>query len=1671
MRTFPETHVRRFQYFSSALCIFIGISAFPIKAQDISTDPASLFGYSRPDSRVNLFVDGSWETGAALQLGLRKVSSEDNTGNWGFDQVQLPGFAPATLSNVVDLTLSLRLDDRYYFETVFLDEFELDSILFGYDGQGDELIQRFRVGLGPIAIDNYPGLPTGRAGDSVAGSDIRLETPRSVSEAMLRYVRSQPEVLRVQGGDEITSTRIGSLNYLRGQRFVLPERPLTTLRVFVESDSGIMAADGRRYRELDPDREAVVSLSLGTVRLNEPPRGRVLAVYRTENGSEAGDDGTGRDFVVPVTETGFVSATAIDSAASRFDATRANLGFVSAGGEELPEESSRGDDFLSRTGRTSGDAAQDAMFVELEDTWAALLYEPEYFSPFERLDAYPLSRTAEPGSFPETRLVQGSGDAEFIPPRAVPERFSSEGDLLLFGSLNPDDPAARYPFGDFASLYGWSAQPDLRADLVPFDIQLETSDRIEEVRLPSGAIAGSVTMTRNGVPDSRFEVGDDGTIRLTSPALAQDVLEFRYRNSDSEGASSTLEAVAGSRFALSERSNLTAGIRYTRDLPEADFTTRSNEAVAETEGVLSWRFTGERVHAGILADFTATRSDTTGVRRLIDIDATRTPLPVVPWRSLPGAEPEEAREILDANSTELIGPGGSVEDRTPWSGSRGRLLFRDYLDDAGFLPYGTELESDRIYDWGDGSFTGPYVASLPDGSSENSADRAMVIDYQLDAAGDWVSAQLQVGPDGVSETPGGVRFRLRALDIDGPVDVYVQSGATSEDLDADGVSDRGSGPTDPDFSFEHSPSVTLRAGGKPFADASGEPAREDILRRGFIALEDVNRIVTRQILEDVESPEAHDFVIQFTREEIARMGAPRALRFIVVGTGDPDGPARGALLVSNIELLSRPLTSRRVDSDGTETAGSGSASSIPESGVRVEGDTELPADRFLSEVFPQRTVFSDPASDPPENRVLAVRGGGNAGVSVSARHNPARLSEYGVFAFFVHTGTVPAPGPVRFELSSGAESRSAIDASIEVPVDANWQRIEVDTITGDVTRVYLGPGDSGELEREPVGRATLNPDLDIQSTVIAVYPHDSIPEWTVYIDEPHLSESRSRLTGDVTGDFSYQGPDEWFTTAGGLRIGNLQAHVTGGLSSSVFDGSKMDIAAETLRIDAQGGVVLGNLAISLNTDWNFLPQFNEHTLLLGHGLATDAPWYGLRIEEVYTRNLTSAGRDVEDHELISGYEAGIWESVLHMQRSIRGDRREHRQAASFSIPHVAGGIELSQTASDASVIADQPYFASWINSFRAFAPEALAEPDRRSGTAVLDFSLGPRPVDANLGFDSAWTALPASPQLNADSGVRVSADLEAFGDTGVLLSPFYERRVAITEEGEPISEYRDDVSRIAASLGPEERVLYVSIPFVELLADQAPRVFSLMENVRTSTRYTPSTGLEFSRPLQTRLGDLFLPYRAVVEMSRDFTTESSSTTSTGRLNAELNARAVNLFGSLGAYPLTSWFRSDEYDTRFRIGFDYGETLRDRVQHQYQTVLDWRVFPGPETDVSLFSETTVDRGERNGYDHSTRLRSSIDHAARLADALPVPISYEQSTVRSEHDVSMRVARTDEPLDILSLTGGTRVTALYDSTLRLTLGARLGYEITGFRTMSMATSEHIGIEIRFTGRLRF
>jgi hypothetical protein len=712
--------------------------------------PASLLDLEIGDAEVDLFVDGSWTSGVSGVLG--GATYLDPGGNRRWELYAFPGLEPRPFFNRVDLTLSLWLLQRYFFETTISDELDDSSLLFGYSGGPGEFLQSALIGTTAIEMGAYPYLDFGGesagAGRTAPGATALFQTEASTHEFMVRLDAARDETLTVRNGRSVTETVVAAASYVRNRYFVLPDGGLATLRIYSETASttsgALAASDGRYYRELNPAAETVFSLLDGTVGFDEEPAGRVL-VYYESGGVPVGDAALGNDSFYSLNALGYPDASPPAS-------------FSFSDPTELLELYGFTDTWATLPADTKEALAHDYFRVTIDGQDALLLYEPGRWSPFERAAFYesPVELTSEVG----VGFASGGRSGVSLDGRDIERRDAGSLLVVRAAGAGVREYASRYPFADtpYGSPAIYGPAPDPAA--ASAGIAVQRSSAADALVIGPDYVPGSVRVTRNGIPTTAFEVSASGEIELTPPLGPADNLDVSYRTSAPGEQLDTLVGV-GNRFQFSPALALDAALGMRWKPVRARYTIAPGQSPGYVSAGTSLSWDGSAVSDGpgrtlaaeISAGLAYAVPDATGVLRVAGMNGEPTKTTITAESVFPATVPE-----IDPDE----GDGLDITELT-----RG--------DAAISAPSSVEPEEAGV------AYVGP----------------ALRVDYTLATGQNWTGAVIRQpsGPADLSRA-GRVEALIRTLDS-ANVRVFLQIGAIGEDLDIDG-----NGRRDPELAPE-----------------------------------------------------------------------------------------------------------------------------------------------------------------------------------------------------------------------------------------------------------------------------------------------------------------------------------------------------------------------------------------------------------------------------------------------------------------------------------------------------------------------------------------------------------------------------------------------------------------------------------------------------------------------------------------------------------------------------------------------------------------------------------------------------------------------------------------------------------------------------------------------------
>lgn len=556
-------------------------------------DPESIFSYTVSDKDVEFLVDGSWD----MQL-----SSVMTVSFSGSDQPLV--LAPPVLTQAVELSSWVFLDRSWYFESSFAEEFTKNTVAAGFAGKEGNPVRHVRAGNSGIAFpDVYPFLQYGDGGIGTPGISASFSGESWRADSIIRYDATARREKVYSGSSEITETLVPATAWISGKWFALPEAPVAdAVTVFVQDDSGDAAgSDGRRWKKLDPTGFRFS----GTTGILE------LAV-RTEAS----------------VAVAYADADRIVQSLLPFLSDTADF----FGGSSGPAVAGR---WLDDPASADAAANAEKRYLSLIDgSPALLLREKGSFSPFMICSRY------EGGS--ETAAVVHAGTGivstqfRMLPSGESWSELAASGPYG-FSEYRLRSNEQRFPL---ATLDGRIYLPSNGGVLPDTDLAVRTgkSTPVDAISLGTDALAGTITVTRNGFPETGFSFdGSTGILVLLDPPRTGETIRISWMEAEPSSRNASLILASGMQWTPSADFTVSAGAGTTWNISGSGYTDAYNASPGQAllSAGVDWN-SGDRFSFRTeLSSKSAVEisvEDTTGLYRLFGADgAAKTLYPEAAW--------------------------------------------------------------------------------------------------------------------------------------------------------------------------------------------------------------------------------------------------------------------------------------------------------------------------------------------------------------------------------------------------------------------------------------------------------------------------------------------------------------------------------------------------------------------------------------------------------------------------------------------------------------------------------------------------------------------------------------------------------------------------------------------------------------------------------------------------------------------------------------------------------------------------------------------------------------------------------------------------------------------------------------------------------------------------------
>lgn len=1474
--------------------------------------PPYLLDLDVGDTEVELFVLGSWtaESVFATSLAIHPpLPDSDKRVTWGYPY---PDFETRLLDQTVDLTLSLWLYRRYFFEASFADDSDVNSIAAGYFAAEDELVQEFVVGNVPLAVGRYPYQYAGNTASQAGrkpnpGTVLRLQSDTTFHEFLLQLENSSQQSIQISDGGVTEEARIAPESFLPGRAFVLPDPNITDVEVLIQDEDGDIlgilptSTTTFRFRRLnDETGDYVVDTNTGTLRLADsiPSSPTVAVYYRTVRGP-VGDAANGKDALIALEDTG--TEVALSPTTGRRDFSFDGIGLFGLSNADVDYD---GADF-----RLALSDGREALVVRSPGLW----------TPFEAANLYSLPEgTGEDARFQITQRYSDVPIESQIRLQRIPGT-----DLLraVRSGAGERDLGYRYPWAEEeprainARIYGPRADADAR--LTETEIYVQYTRTADTVLLDGDIVPGSVVITAQGRSVSGASV-DYNTGEITLPANGGlGTVDVSYRVYGDAGDTADLVVINGNRWQPSPNleATIATGLRWT--LTENGYSTELNQHPGQLTVSSGVQWGTEDLSLAASGAVQLSQSDTTGFMRLYGGSSDDAILAVDATTVFPsGAAPSLASRTVAYDT--------AATDASPLTeATRALPRYRDYwtsdllgnitLQSYQSLP---SADTDRS-----GSRIGPYIARSND--PEYSGTVAVLEWDEIPEQG-WTGARLsRAGTDIDLRNATSIVVSYRYINDGGAGSapkLLFEVGSLAEDVDNDGVLDRGPSAVEPSFEFDTT-TGPRRAGQD--APALSAPHSEDSNRNGVLDGEPASAVVSHLLTDDGDSvPEPSDTAGEgWQRVEIpldaaarSRLRAVRAARIIAIAPGS-SVPA-GRVLIGNV-VFKRSQSVSIVDPGSNGTARATNLTDPLFGAESLRSQHDLVASRFV----------------PDDASQYVSRLSWNENAEQVAAEFPIpdfSTRSYRTIAgyFFLDAPTSNTDGEtvsLALKPYRAAPSRETILATFGAPrLTAGWHEVSIDIETEEVT---IDGSSSGAAVS--VGNAVDDAILAIATITVDGISSNGIGAGSLYFDELHGTDGRTgfSLAGRVHAG--------WNHTVETGPFAGTEFYATQTVAAQGEDFQAAGIATTEGVEQSRGSTIPGRGAVVTESkagiirdtfllEGEVLARDSENDTNPGFGHTIRAPLFPKNLivgEETFFRDYrqTTRGFDRSLALTIGSEEIGTYRGLTrHHVRTVDTEQAWQIDLA----PPKAGPLAVT-LQSDAALFAprfrieSEDYGDSWVrsNTLLTPIPERDSDQERRQESAVR-FDIGPVEIGSTLGWTNR-SSLSGEQEDRIEIETALPLEFRQLGQRPWGITPSYRREYSFTREVES-NGFSSDAEKWGQQIGKEPFV-FTTVPGWELFASESVVGAPELGPEAIQRSYGSEGRIRFSRVFSSRIRDLWTPSSIEALVQRDTLWEGTTVSDTRLWQLGFTAVAVNLFGVQGSYPRTTRYQSDEFRNALLLG--------------------------------------------------------------------------------------------------------------------------------------------------------
>lgn len=173
-------------------------------------------------------------------------------GSWKFDlSTFAEGNISAALTNLIftqvpDISASLWLFNRYFFETNITNNSEENVFLLGYQNS-NSILQEIRIGNDDLNIGSYAGYTPSVNENRSPGTRFKIVTNNTNHEILARYTSEESNYIEYKGYNILEEEDLDISNYNKARYFILPFEDQIDLNLYIKLDDELSIIDEQDY--------------------------------------------------------------------------------------------------------------------------------------------------------------------------------------------------------------------------------------------------------------------------------------------------------------------------------------------------------------------------------------------------------------------------------------------------------------------------------------------------------------------------------------------------------------------------------------------------------------------------------------------------------------------------------------------------------------------------------------------------------------------------------------------------------------------------------------------------------------------------------------------------------------------------------------------------------------------------------------------------------------------------------------------------------------------------------------------------------------------------------------------------------------------------------------------------------------------------------------------------------------------------------------------------------------------------------------------------------------------------------------------------------------------------------------------------------------------------------